>query len=134
MIAEWLPLILLFTGYVAGWLLILVDARWLAPNYQKYLENSGQKIVLTRSFLFLFVFWPLTIFIITSSLSPIGQGLVLGIGSVLGWQMWQHQRDVEDFKRYFQLPGKSQLTQRDLKRMTYGWLGLLVIMVLLLIV
>lgn len=62
-------------GLCLGVALLWADQRW----FWQWYSAGEQPFVITRMFIFLLVLVPLAIFIITSSGSFIGQGLVLGM-------------------------------------------------------
>ena len=66
---------LLIFGLVLGGLFPELDERFF---YSIYIKKAKLRGVLSRSLIFLVVFIPLTVFIITSSSSPLGLGFVLG--------------------------------------------------------
>lgn len=69
-----LPSVILFAvGFLIGIVLLLADELFFVTWYQLPWPIS-------KSFLFLFIFVPATIFMFTSSSSIIGSGLILGIG------------------------------------------------------
>ena len=129
----WWPLAQLGMGLVVGLMFMTADKVLFSHWYKTYLDLH-QAVVMTRSLLFLLVYWPLTIFVLSSAGLLIGQGMVLGIGLVLALEMWQKYRDLEAFKSYFQIPPSSCLTQSEVTYLTFGWSGLwLVALVLVLL-
>ena len=68
-----LSVILFAVGFLIGIVLLLADELFFVTWYQLPWPIS-------KSFLFLFIFVPATIFMFTSSSSIIGSGLILGIG------------------------------------------------------
>lgn len=71
-------------GLVLGMILVWADARWLHQYYQ---EKKGELVegglpeqqLITRSLLFALALLPLSIYLITSTGSPTGVGMLLGI-------------------------------------------------------
>lgn len=124
-------------GLALGWTLGLVgmwlDRHWGWRKYAPLINGSDQNArdsgetgkIISRSLLFLAMFWPLTIFLLSSSTSPIGSGLLLGIGWTVVGELWQKHRDLAGFKTFFGLPPHSKLTTTELKIGTYIW-GILI--------
>lgn len=121
----WWPLLLLAIGFGGGVLLMMGDAVFLSKQYSQYLDTTTESKPLTRSLLFLLTYWPLTLFVLTSSSLFWGHGLVLGIGAVLGWEMLQHHHNLELFKTHFQIPTASRLTSSEIRYLAYAWVALL---------
>lgn len=145
-------------GIAVGLAILVLDQRWFSRWYQIYLtaksadqsrEGTGdqggdltvnqpenltsdgvgdQKKVITRSSLFLLCYWPLALYVTSSSSSLFGQGVVIGLGSLLGWEVWRLRAWPARFKQHFQLPVTSKLTTEEVKAIAYGWLMGLVVL------
>jgi len=121
--------IILFTlGVIGGVLLMIGDAQWLWRQYQLYVSTPERPVLLTRSLLFLVAFWPLALFVVTTGSNPMGQGVIIGMGGILCWELWQKHSKFEVFKSYFGIPAHSKLTQRDVTIGVICWLVLFIAM------
>lgn len=105
---------LLSTGfYLVGWYagigLLILDKNTLYKYYYEsvHLEHDKFARLITRSLLFILAYFALSIFIITSSGSSLGMGLISGIGLVLAFELWQSRTFVEFFNQYFVQAKKS---------------------------
>jgi len=94
---QLMPLLGLAVGLGLGSLIMVGDELFA---YRWYTEQS-QHFLITRSPLFWLSYVPLALFIITSSGSLIGQGMMVGIGWWLVWEMWQLCRDRAAFASRF---------------------------------
>lgn len=99
---------LLSTGfYVLGWYvgmaLMILDKNYLYRYYYEsvHLEHDKFARLITRSLLFILAYLALSIFIVTSSGSSLGMGLISGIGLILCFELWQSKEFVEFFNQYF---------------------------------
>lgn len=110
--------------YVVGWyvgiLLMILDKKRL---YRFYYESIHQKEdrfarLITRSLLFMIAYVVLAVFLITSSGSSLGVGIVLGIGAVLAEEVWLSRKYVEFFNQYF-IQSNKKWTAREIERLAY---------------
>ncbi|HEX7018321.1 MAG TPA: hypothetical protein VF209_05455 [Patescibacteria group bacterium] len=79
--AQW-PFIFFTVGLIGGAAFSWADATFLYPKYKDKTIHSSEQYI-TRSFLFLLAYMATSFFVVTSTRSPIGIGLSLGIGLVL---------------------------------------------------
>lgn len=103
----------LLGGMVLGLSLCVIDEKYLYEFYSFSDEPKHQHDLVTRSLLFLLSYFPLSFFIISSSGSTLGSGIVLGMGVFLAKEIWMH-RDNNDFihQRYlYQLARKLSHTE-----------------------
>lgn len=93
--------------YLVGWYLGLGLLIWDKNQLYKYyyesvhLEKDQFARLITRSLLFIVAYFGLSIFLITSSGSSLGMGIVAGIGLALAVELWQSKNYVEFFNQYF---------------------------------
>jgi len=124
-------------GLYLGVALLVADEKWLYKFYieKSDLARSDYKVQLvTRSMLFLLVYIPLSIFVITSSGSLIGQGLILGMGIIWLVEMWKLKNNQQAFTNRFLLQVKKEFSLDDIKKLVLvatGFFVLLTILVLL---
>ncbi len=76
---------------------------------------SQTNFLATRSTLFLIVLWPLSFFVITSTGSFLGIGLVMGIFVGLLEEMWTLRKEVQIFNQRFWSQVKTQLTPEQIR-------------------
>jgi len=123
-VIVWWPLLQFVAGLSLGAGLLFFDKIILAPRYQ----DSEHSFVFTRSFLFLVAFACVSMWIITSSGSIIGNGLALGIASSLLAEMTHLRRDVAAFHTTFLAQVKKQYSQQDISRLVIvSWIYFLVL-------
>ena len=103
-------LILLAVGLVLGNLIVTMDRKWLQPYY-------GGRDLMSRSLLFLIVMAPLGLFVVTSTGSLIGIGLVLGFELMSTWQMIKVSRDSQLFHQTYLTQLRRNLTSGEIKIM-----------------
>ena len=122
---NWQMFGLLFVGLLLGLFVSFFDRQWLSNYYQENkknptnlganLEDSSPETNLldnqslpyaTRTTLFLLILVPFSLFIVTSTGSPLGVGLTIGlvIDTVLDMVKSAHQKDefVKTFLQQFQ--------------------------------
>jgi hypothetical protein len=85
LIPTWFSFGLLCAGMLLGWWLLWADKTFLYKQYAGKLDATAQEVVaytnssISRSFLFLVVFYPAALFVITSSNSALGMGVMAGV-------------------------------------------------------
>ena len=111
-ISKWLG------GLGLGIWLMKFDEWW---GWRYYSESRGfwprpsSPQLITRSPIFLLSYWVLAVFLMTSSGSYLGMGLILGMGLVLISEMYQWRRQPSDFSYRFYQQTKT------LTPMEVGW-------------
>lgn len=100
---NWLASIYYTIGWYLGFLLMSLDKNTLYKYYYESIHKKDDKFarLVTRSILFIMSYFVLSIFLITSSGSAIGMGLVMGIGLVLSFELWNSRNYVDFFNQYF---------------------------------
>lgn len=102
---------LLFTiGGLLGVGLLFLDESFLAERYQE--QGVDTNVLITRSVLFLLAVVPLSVYLVTSSGSSLGVGLLLGIVSGLFVEMLAYKNSVEGFNRRFLSQLRKKLDQQ----------------------
>ncbi len=104
-------------GWYAGMALLILDKNQLYRYYYEsvHLDNDKFARLITRSLLFILAYLALSIFIITSSGSSLGMGIISGIGLILCFELWQSKTYVEFFNQYF-IQAKKQWNKNEIDR------------------
>lgn len=112
-IAElWSQILFFIVAYGVGLFLMLGDEKYLQKIYSDELE---EKILITRSPLFLLVLPFLSIFMLTSTGSIVGMGLILGLNLVVIIEIWQLASNEEIFNQFFLQRVKKQITLSEIQ-------------------
>jgi hypothetical protein len=117
-------LILLAVGLVVGNLLIFGDRKWLKTYY-------GGQDLMTQSLLFLLAMAPLGLFVVTSTGSWLGIGIVVGFEIQTSWLMYKASRDIELFHRQYLVQLKRKLTRQEIGIMVVLQVLVTVLLILL---
>lgn len=123
--------LLFVLGLLLGLLFLLVDKRWLyqyyreeSPNQLNQTENSNKPaqppFLVTRSFLFLISLVPLSLFVVTSTGSALGSGLILGIIIGLLQEMWHYFRYPAWFNHVFMSQMKESLSAAVVRQIMWA--------------
>lgn len=123
LVEPWTQYILFVVGGLFGMGLLIADEFFF---YQYYNELNNQEMtnekkflmfqsnkdafLATRSTLFLLVFVPLSFFVVTSTGSFLGIGLIMGLLLGLLVEMWQLRNQVELFNQRFWEQVKTDLS------------------------
>ncbi len=124
----WAPLFLL-AGFIAGWLALWLDQHVLYRYYNPAAEATPYLI--SRSLLFLLILLPLSIFVVSSTGSSIGQGFVLALLSGLWLEMMKLRSDTSKFNQRFGQKAKKPFTDKEVRFMTRGVLAFLVLIIVI---
>jgi len=111
-------LLFLATGLVLGLLFPLIDSRFLHKLYFKQLQSQG---TLSCSLIFLAVFVPLGVFIVTSSSSPLGIGFVLGFMLGSSVDLVNNLSLPQQFQATYLYQFARDFTQSEQKFITVGF-------------
>ena len=129
---SWVTLLWVLAGLYGGILLLWADE---AIAYPKYQVMDGEHIgLVSRSTLFLLSFIPLAIFMLTSSGSLLGMGLILGIGLSLSLEMLTLRRNPTDFRVRFLQQLKREISHQEVQFVALGFslfVGVLAVLVVL---
>jgi len=118
--------------YLGGWylgvFLLILDKQKLYQFYYKEIHEKNDRFarLITRSFFFLLAYVILAIFLITSSGSPLGIGLIMGIGLSLTFEMWQSRNFVEFFNEYF-IQSKKAWTAGEINNLVLAFVAFFII-------
>lgn len=98
-------------GLLIAILLLLIDEKFL---YRFYIDQIGfneekKYQLITRSFLFILAYLVMAVFVITSSGSNLGNGLVMGIALALLIEMIRYKDNPEQFNARFLSQFKNPL-------------------------
>lgn len=102
-------------GWYAGIGLLILDKKQLYKYYYESVHTERDRFakLITRSLLFILSYFALSTFLITSSGSSLGIGLIAGIGLVLAFELWQSRTYVEFFNQYF-IQAKKTWTAKEI--------------------
>lgn len=115
--AVWLGL-----GLLLGMFLLKADEWWLRSYYDTPAEPTPEQPtpsvsalpLITRSVLFMLAYIPVALFVVTSSGSWLGSGLVIGIGLVLLGELFVLRNDETALRAHFVPHLKTPLSRRDI--------------------
>jgi len=112
---------------VFGLVFPLFDEKFLYPLYVKKTQLKG---VLSRSLIFLVVFIPLAVFIVTSSSSPLGIGFVFGFMVTTAVDLIANLSTPEKFQRLylFQFARDFVLDEQRLIAFGFGFVSFLIVL------
>ncbi len=126
----------------------LLYVYWLKPHeqlseYVRHLMNEKrygygvrtlwarreeQERLITQSVLFL-ISWPLvTLYVMTSTASGLGLGILMGLGVLIGVRMLRMRRDTKEFVRIWLWQIQRDVTAREVRLVYRGWLILVGVM------
>ncbi len=100
-------------GAYLGNIVLIVDSVWLYPKYNE-LRTVPQKLI-SRSLIFLIAYIITALFVVTTSASSLGIGLVLGIGFSLWGEMLAYLLTQPQFfaqRYFFQLKRTASLAEQ----------------------
>ncbi len=99
---DWVQFLLFLAGVLLGLGLMVLDQKILHRYYLEENEmGANQEQLITRSALFNLILIPLALYVITSTRSSIGSGLVLGMLLIILEEMMEYRRPVNLFERRF---------------------------------
>lgn len=116
-LSRFLPELWLAVGVGAGVLLLWLDERWLV---RQYTEPNHPRQLVTRSLLFLAAFIPLSLFVLTSSGSALGMGIIVGIGGGLSSELIMRRNHPAELSQRFGLPQEKKWTELEQR---WLWMG-----------
>ncbi|MFA6814411.1 MAG: hypothetical protein GX943_03515 [Candidatus Pacebacteria bacterium] len=108
----WSQILLFIFAYGLGLFLMLGDEKYLQKIYADELEK---KILITRSPLFLLILPLLSIFMLSSTGSLAGMGLIMAINLVVIIEIWQLAPKQKVFNQYFLQGVKKQIALSEIK-------------------
>lgn len=141
---KWMYLQFLL-GFVFGFLIFILDrflhvffiqpesefsqqvkARWNERNFKEVVQlfvvaRQQQQELMTRSVLFFIVYIGLAIYILTSTGSVVGMGLILGIGLHFCLDFWRYRQNEVRFHQQFLWQLKKTLAQQEITYLVVGF-------------
>jgi hypothetical protein len=87
-------------------------------GYKYYVEPGKRVQLITRSPIFIAVSLPVTLFVVTSSGSTLGMGLVLALGMMLCGELWWWRKDLTVLNGRFYVETDKELTMREFTLIT----------------
>lgn len=128
--------VLFAAGLYVGQFLLWADARWFYSYYNPPTETEATTAnteempatpdipqLITRSLLFILSLFPLSIYMITSTGSAMGVGVLLGILVGLAIEMIILRRDLLFFQQHFFYQLRRPATLKETDRFMYGYLA-----------
>lgn len=114
----------------------LVRALWKNKDYLGVIKalaqaETLQEKLLTRSVLFLIVYVVMTVFVLTSTGSVVGTGLMLGMGLHYTYDFWRYSRSPEKFAKQYLWQVKKSFSDQEIRGFVIGWTVFFVIVTLL---
>lgn len=122
---DFASVVLFLIGFYLGNALMWLDGVALYPYYNPL--RTEPKQLLTRSVIFILAFIPVTLFVLTSSGSLLGSGLVFAIGLTLASEIFLLRHDAQAFHYHFLSQLKRQLTDQELMRVVWAFCGFMVL-------
>ncbi len=110
----------LFTaGGLLGHLILHLDENVFAEKYQE--QGIQKRVLITRSILFMLVLIPLSIYLLTSTGSKLGIGLLLGLVTGLLIEMVIIRNDIDAFQMRFLSQLKNTATAQQIGMLVKGF-------------
>jgi len=125
------PTAWLGVGLAVGSLWYILDPLVLFPRYTKFSELP---FPLSRSFWLLLIFWPLALFILTSTGSSLAQGMMVALGLGIGIELVSDISQPDVIKTAFHFPSASKWNATELQILSGGWLVGLIILITLFVI
>ena len=107
-LSNWLQLVL---GLGLGFLFLIFDKKFGIKIYKNH-------SLVTRSIIFLFAFIPLSLFVITSSGSPLGSGMIVAMGFTYALELWQVKDSPKLFAQNFLWQTGKPWSKKEIKIFT----------------
>lgn len=123
--------IIFFVGLILGMFFLEADKRWFKKYYSTELNSYGGVDLITRSLVFVLLLIPLSLFVVTSTGSEIGSGLVLGIWIFLLAEMYRAKQDIDLFHMIFLSQLKKRLNKKDVDYLLMSVFGFILLLVFL---
>lgn len=108
------------------------QSEFQAPPSQPFPSQPTQPQLITRSILFLLALLPLSFYVITSTASTLGWGLVMGLMSALSLELLWNRSSSEVLKtRYFAV--SSKIPEQTLQWAPWAWAGITILLLILIL-
>lgn len=114
----------------------LVRSLWKNKDYVGFVKalsqaETLQEKLLTRSTLFLIVYVLMTIFVLTSTGSVVGTGIMLGMGLHYTYDFWRYSRSPEKFAKQYLWQVKRAVTDREIRGFVLAWSAFFAVLTLI---
>lgn len=126
----WIQVTLLIVGIVIGEALLFADRLSLYRYYDE--GRSSVPNLVTRSVLFMLALVPLGVFILSSTGSRLGAGVLLGLVAGLASEVWWYRGDPNLFHELFLFQVKRRLDEQEVQVVVYSLLSLVALITFLL--
>lgn len=118
----------LLAGFYLANILLWADGVILYKQYNEL--QTEPKQLITRSAMFLISLLLIGLFVITSTSSYIGHGLILGLGVSTLAELYMELKNPVIFQQRFLFQFKRQMTEREIKQLVIGYaVGVLILTV-----
>jgi hypothetical protein len=116
-----------------------IQAAWHAKNYRLLVNilataGSKQTHLTTRSLFFLLIYIGMSLYVLTSTGSILGMGLILGIGLHFCLDFWWYKRDTTQFDDFFLWQLKKKLQPQEINYVVYGFTTFFAVMTILVLI
>lgn len=108
----WSQILLFIFSYGLGLFLMLGDEKYLQ---KLYLDELEEKILITRSPLFILILPFLSIFVLTSTGSIVGTGLITALNLVILIEIWQLSTKEDLFNQNFLQNTKKRVNLSEMR-------------------
>lgn len=112
---SFVSVITFLSGFYLANVLLWADAAVFYKHYNEL--QTEPKQLITRSLLFIGCLLVLGLFVITSTTSYIGHGLVLGLGISILAELYFGLANITTFQQRFLFQMKKTLTEQEIKRL-----------------
>lgn len=127
-----LPLVKIIIGGLIGLGMLVLDQQWLYRFYSDDLAGTKTNTYLiTRSIIFMLLYVPLLLYVLTSSGSLVGMGVMLGLGWGLSLELLRLRSHREQFHHRFLWQIKRLFTPEEIKWIVRMFVGLVAVSSLL---
>lgn len=109
---SWSQILLFIFSYGLGLFLMLGDEKYLQ---KLYLDELEEKILITRSPLFILILPFLSIFVLTSTGSIVGTGLITALNLVILIEIWQLSTKEDLFNQNFLQNTKKRVNLSEMR-------------------
>ncbi|NLG06607.1 MAG: hypothetical protein GX559_02830 [Candidatus Pacebacteria bacterium] len=109
---SWSQILLFIFSYGLGLFLMLGDEKYLQKIY---LDELEEKILITRSPLFILILPFLSIFVLTSTGSVVGIGLIMALNLVILIEIWQLSTKEDLFNQNFLQNTKKRVNLSEMR-------------------
>ncbi len=131
-VTPWTTWVWLVVGLIMGWLLLFLDDLSLHRFYLDRTQlDQRPRPLISRSLLFLIAFVPLSLFVVTSSGSLIGGGMVISMAVVYMSELLLHKNNPQVFAQKFLWQTRSELKQNERNLLSWSSVVLVALLMLL---